>query len=284
MSSKGNKKSMTARLRPRRVARSLARRIRGAFGSKPAGPARAGSEQTPAPPRLGPNDPGGIRRVHVGCGANNIYPDWWNVDIRSFRGVDEVLDAAAPWPWSGLDAVYGEHFIEHLPLDAALRFVQEAASNLRPGGVLRLSTPSLEWVWATHLSLMSDATDERRIVETYAANRAFHGWGHQFLYSRPLLDRLLTGVGFEPITWHAYGESDDPLLRGLERHGKYSVDSGWPSVWIVQGVRGANATALPQAVLEEAEREFLRHTRTRSAAAASLQGSLPQTGKSPNDT
>jgi predicted SAM-dependent methyltransferase len=274
---------MTARLRPKRVARSLARRIRRVFGITPEGTARAKTEQATAPPRLGPNDPGGIRRIHVGGGANNVFPDWWNVDIRAFRGVDEVLDASGPWPWTGLDAVYGEHFIEHLPLDAALRFVQEAASHLRPGGVLRLSTPSIEWVWATHLSLAPDVSDERRITQTFAANRAFHGWGHQFLFSRPLLGQLLTGAGFEHLTWHAYGESDDPTLRGLERHRGYSVHDGWPSVWIVEGVRGANATELPEALREEAEREFLRHTRTRSAGAASLQGSVPRPGTSPND-
>jgi hypothetical protein len=48
--------------------------------------------------RLGPNTPLGIRKVHVGCGPHAILPDWWNVDIRSFLGIDEVIDATAPWP------------------------------------------------------------------------------------------------------------------------------------------------------------------------------------------
>jgi hypothetical protein len=80
-----------------------------------------------------------------------------------------------------------------------------------------------------------------------------------------MLEQLLRSVGFDQLTWHAYGESDDPTLRGLERHRGYSVHDGWPSVWIVEGVRGAQATALPQAVRDEAELEYLRHTRTRSA-------------------
>ena len=253
--------SMTARLRPGRVARSLGRRIRRALGTKPTGSTPARSEHKIAPTRLGPNDPGGIRRIHVGCGPHNIFPDWWNVDMRSFRGVDEVLDATGPWPWTGLEAVYGEHFLEHLPLDAAFRFVEEAASHLRPGGVLRLSTPSLEWVWSTHLSLAANVSEERRIADTYAANRAFHGWGHQFLYSRSMLERVLTHAGFERLTWHAYGQSDDPTLRGLERHGGFVVDDGWPSVWIVEAVRGTSATAIPEDLREEAEREFIRHAR-----------------------
>ena len=39
-------------------------------------------------PRRGPNDPGGIARLHVGCGPKNLMADWWNVDIRSFKGID----------------------------------------------------------------------------------------------------------------------------------------------------------------------------------------------------
>ena len=42
--------------------------------------------------RLGPDDPNGIKKVHVGCGPKNIFPDWWNVDIRSFQGIDTVMD------------------------------------------------------------------------------------------------------------------------------------------------------------------------------------------------
>lgn len=33
-----------------------------------------------------------IRRVHVGCGPNNIFSDWWNVNIRHFKGLDQVMD------------------------------------------------------------------------------------------------------------------------------------------------------------------------------------------------
>lgn len=63
--------------------------------------------------RLGPNFPSGIKRVHVGCGPHAILPDWWNVDVRKFRGIDDVIDAAEPWPYTDLDFVFAEHFIEH---------------------------------------------------------------------------------------------------------------------------------------------------------------------------
>jgi predicted SAM-dependent methyltransferase len=250
----------------RGVARRQLRLLRRALGLAPARRRPARKARTPAPPRRptkpGPNDPGGTRRIHVGCGPKEILPDWWNVDIRAFPGIDEVVDATKPWPWSNVDAVFGEHFLEHLPVEDALTFLELAAANLRPGGVLRLSTPSLEWVWATHFALGTGQTDEARIADTYRANRAFHGWGHRFLFSKPILERLLLGTGFERLTWHAYGESDEPTLRNLERHGGYQVADGWPSVWIVEAVRGAEVQPPPADLRAEVEQEFGRYVRS----------------------
>jgi predicted SAM-dependent methyltransferase len=214
---------------------------------------------------LRPGTPGGITRVQVGSGPKSVLADWWNVDIRDFVGVDEIIDATARWPWSNLDFVYGEHFLEHLSLDGALRFAREAARALRPGGVLRLSTPSLEHVWVTHFRPEADGTSLAAISETYAANRAFHGWGHQFLYSRAMLERLLTAAGFEDLTFHDYGMSDIPAFKGIERHPGWDVANGWPNVWIVEAVATAASPTTSAAGTEfeaEIEHEFVRYVRS----------------------
>lgn len=219
---------------------------------------------------LRPGSPTGLRRVHVGCGPTNIYPDWWNVDIRLFRGVDEVADATQPWPWTGLDAVYGEHFLEHLEPSDALAFATEAARALRPGGVIRLSTPSLEHVWLRAFRLGRDRPEAEVVAETFAANRSFRGWGHRFLFSREMLVRLLTAAGFTDLTFHEYGQSERAELRDIERHGGWEVADGWPNVWIVEGIAAEptapadveTAAALRSQLAEEIEREFGRYVRS----------------------
>ncbi len=130
--------------------------------------------------------------------------------------------------------MYGEHFVEHLAPSDALAFAREAARALRRDGVLRLSTPSLEHVWVTHFHPVHDRPRQDVIAETYKANRAFHGWGHRFLFSREMLEHLLLGAGFTDVTFHDYGASDHEELRGLERHGGWSRADGWPSVWNVE--------------------------------------------------
>jgi predicted SAM-dependent methyltransferase len=200
-------------------------------------------------------------RVHVGCGPKNLFPDWINVDLRPFPGVDLALDVTRAWPFAGLTHVYSEHFLEHLDLEAALEFLARAGRSLVEGGRLRLSTPNLDWVVATHYS-RGPVSDEARRGETFRTNRAFHGWGHRFLYTRELLAWVLEELGYEALAFFAYGESDDPLLRGLERHGGWEVFEGRPSVVIVEAVRGARAPAIPAGLRREAEQAFLRYVRS----------------------
>jgi hypothetical protein len=251
--------SKIRRLARRIVPRFVRRRLRPLLGRPVLADHQSPADPLPARPgRKGPNEPGGIRRVHAGSGPLYLFDDWWNVDIRGFKGVDEVVDMAAPWPWRDLDYVYGEHFLEHLSVDQAIRFLSSAATALGPTGRIRLSTPGLEWVWCTHFD--PNGPPEKVVRNTYATNRAFHGWGHIFLYSRPMIEHILPACGFADLTFHAYGESEHPALRGLERHRGWEVVDGWPSVWIVEA-RPTGAPMSTAMITEEAEEAFERYRR-----------------------
>lgn len=208
--------------------------------------------------RLGPNSPGGIKKVHVGCGPNAIMPDWWNVDVRSFRGIDEAMDASEPWPYVDLDYVFAEHFIEHLALDRALQFLVHAGNSLRVGGVIRLSTPNLEWVIHTHFQT-GQVDVGKRLMDTLRTNRAFHGWGHHFLYSKEMLLHLMQKIGYEEIVFCHYRQSSHSSLNNLEKHGNFSISGGFPSVMITEAARGQTSLGLPSDLIAYLEENYLRY-------------------------
>jgi hypothetical protein len=54
---------------------------------------------------------------------------------------------------------------------------------------------------------------------TFVLNNAFRAWGHMFLYDEETLRSSLHQAGFVDLRRVPFGESDDPQLRGLERHG-----------------------------------------------------------------
>ena len=207
--------------------RPLDRRIDRAAGG--AGLAAASYVRARKPP-LPPLPPGPLR-LHVGSGAARLE-GWVNLDIQALPGVDVVADVTEGLRFSGAEAIYAEHFLEHLPVDAALGFLREAHRALAPGGWLRLSTPNLDWIWITHYR--PEALGEEKILRTVRTNRAFYGWQHRFLWSRDLLAEALVACGFAAPRWCRWGESELPVFHGIERHETYPDEPHLPHVLIAE--------------------------------------------------
>jgi predicted SAM-dependent methyltransferase len=198
-------------------------------------------------PRADPSR--GPTRLHIGCGQQAIA-GWINIDNQGLPGVDQVLDVRHGLPFADVATIYAEHFLEHISLEDGLAFLVECRRVLSEDGVLRLSTPSLDWVLTTHYR-WGDASDEDRRDDCIRVNRAFHGWGHQFLYNRPMLAATLRAAGFARVAFHAYGESDRPELRGLERHETWNDTPELPHVIVVEASGRARPERLPADLLKE---------------------------------
>jgi predicted SAM-dependent methyltransferase len=190
-------------------------------------------------------------RLHVGCGPQ-ILAGWTNVDNQTYPGVDHVLDVTIGLPFHDVEYVFAEHFIEHLSFDDAFNFMRECRRVLADDGILRLTTPNLDWVMETHYRRESWATDGDAIDACFRTNRAFRGWGHQFLYNRQSLDAALRLAGFASIESCAYGESRHEPLRGIERHETYPDAPSLPHILVLEASgRGTETSASVRAAIDE---------------------------------
>jgi predicted SAM-dependent methyltransferase len=199
--------------------------------------------------RARPGASGPPTRLHIGCGQQAIA-GWINIDNQGLPGVDQVLDVRKGLPFAGVAAIYAEHFLEHLAFEDGLAFLAECRRVLAPEGILRLSTPNLEWVLSTHYR-WRDVSDEERLEDCMRLNRAFHGWGHRFLYNRETLNRALGAAGFARTVFCRYGESDVPALRGLERHETWEDSPEQPHVLVIEASGPSRPVPLPAAPLRE---------------------------------
>jgi predicted SAM-dependent methyltransferase len=195
-------------------------------------------------------------RLHVGAGRARL-DGWVNVDLQPLPGVDVVADVTQGLRFTGVEALFAEHFLEHLPVAAAIGFLLEAHRVLVDGGWIRLSTPNLDWVWATHYQLNLDLAGKR--TAAIAMNRAFHGWEHQFLWNRELLGEALAACGFDPVRWCRHGESELAVFRGIERHETYEDSLELPHVVIAEAQRSAPQPDRLAALREILTRDFLAH-------------------------
>lgn len=166
-------------------------------------------------------------RLLIGCGTNPL-PGWINTDLIPAKGVFH-LDATRPLGFApnSLRYVACEHMIEHLPYESGLRLLQEIYRVLGGGGKIRVATPNFAFLarlyqepdveyieWAANFVPFSPPTALGTI------NNFVRHWGHKFIWDIPSMKSAVESVGFEDVREFRPGESDDPVLRGIEGHGK----------------------------------------------------------------
>jgi predicted SAM-dependent methyltransferase len=165
-------------------------------------------------------------RLNVGSYSNHLG-GWIDIDLnRDPAGRCFRMDATKPWPFGAgaAEAVNSEHFIEHLEPADARAYLHEAYAALRPGGVIRTSTPSLRGL--TEMYLEGDAATlaahrgHGYEAATHGAmlNNYFYLWGHRQIYDFETLAGLLGAAGFESVEQVSYGQSRHDPLRGIDRH------------------------------------------------------------------
>jgi predicted SAM-dependent methyltransferase len=100
-------------------------------------------------------------RLHLGCGGER-KEGWVNIDLLG-DPVDLAWNLATPLPFAdgSVAAIFHEHLLEHLPLQAGASFMQECYRALEPGGLLRVGVP-----------------DAGRLVRSYAGDRTYLEQNH----------------------------------------------------------------------------------------------------------
>jgi predicted SAM-dependent methyltransferase len=181
-----------------------------------------------------------VKKLQIGAGPNPL-PDWLNSDLLpdtypEHRREIVFLDATKRLPFDDrtVDYIFSEHQVEHISEPDARKMIKECFRVLRPGGRIRIATPDLGAILGLYGDPLGDA--ERHYVDwvmtrfrpnitsgnrrCYVINHIFKDHGHEFIYDYETLSALFGDAGFEEVMRYEPGESDDPVLRGIETHGR----------------------------------------------------------------
>lgn len=168
-------------------------------------------------------------KLHIGAGPLRL-PGWLNTDLVAGE-VQIDLGRRLPLPDSSFAYAFGEHVIEHVTPRTAERLLAELHRVLRPGGVLRLTTPDLRKIIALYedrnptvsqseyARFLGDLTGKRYVRACQILNDYLRLWGHRYVYDEEDLAARLSEAGFERVERREPGESEYAALRGIERHG-----------------------------------------------------------------
>ena len=152
-------------------------------------------------------------------------PGWVNIDRDAASEIIDVSwDLRQPLPIAdgAAEAIYHEHFLEHLSVSEGLALLRESRRMLMPGGVLRVAMPDLAEVvrqyYENNWKLPWMEKYGYTHIQTRAENInvAFRAWEHKWLYDREELHRRLHEAGFEIVRDCQRLQSQVPHLRNLE--------------------------------------------------------------------
>lgn len=168
--------------------------------------------------------------LHIGAGPKRL-DGWLNSDLIG-GDIHLDLERTLPLPDASLAYAFGEHVIGSLSEQAAMGLLRELHRVLRPGGVLRLTTPDLEKLIAIYrdenpvvsredyTSYLDAETGKPHATPCQVFNDLVRLWGIRYTYDEEDLTRRLRETGFADIERVEPGESRNAALRGLELHGE----------------------------------------------------------------
>lgn len=198
----------------------------------------------------------GLRGIHCGS-ARKLRPDWLNTDHMHFRdqqgrateqgriarvthpGTDTRYylehDAVEPFPCEdeSFEWAFAEHFLEHLTPEEATSWMGDVRRLLKPGGVLRVTTPDLRKYaegyldpegrfFAEHrerLGRLRDFADsEVPARRAWMVNQIFQMWTHKWIYDFDEVLFVAQRAGFEPdlVVERAFRDGPVPELHQLD--------------------------------------------------------------------
>ncbi|AUX44423.1 uncharacterized protein SOCE26_058870 [Sorangium cellulosum] len=201
----------------------------------------------------------GLTGLNVGCSFWNIRPGSLNVDLSKLEspsghstayGRLSLLDARfhyleydvttpLPLPDASFEWLHSEHLIEHISQAGAIRFLKEAHRVLKPGGLLRISTPDLAIYvdgyrdpsrkffnkharMIEQISRMFPDPDEPfpEVQErpAWMVNQIFKFWGHQWIYDFEEMVYVLREAGFDErsIERTSFRKGRDPKVSEID--------------------------------------------------------------------
>ena len=149
-------------------------------------------------------------RLNLGS-ASQPKEGWFNVDLAG-HPVDLAWNLAhgLPFPDGSAEAIFHEHLLEHLPLAAAAKLMEESQRVLSPGGVMRIAVPDAGRYLLSYANGGQGLIDEYRPgrpTSLLAVQEIFYRHEHRSAWDLETLELFIRAAGFEQCEGRGFGNS-----------------------------------------------------------------------------
>ncbi len=165
-------------------------------------------------------------KLHLACGPH-IVKGWQNIDIlKDKKIIQHDLRKPLPYKNNTVDAIFHEHFIEHLTKTEAEDFLKECQRVLKKGAPIRLGWPDLRKLINAYLlrkksyqNYVLPHLEDHRYGKDWdeLVSDCLFGWEHRYAYTAKHLMRVLETTGFKGISIKKPGQSDFDIALDFRR-------------------------------------------------------------------
>ena len=170
--------------------------------------------------------------AHLGCGKKYI-PGFVNIDANPLVRADIWLDftLGLPFPDESVDVFYARHVFEHLTIAQVRSVVKRMLRALKPGGGIRLVTPSLSnAINAYESDDMDFFPDWPHVFKSKGGrfnNYLLCAGQHRLMFDFTLTSELLMEAGFvncEEVCWSESQIFSKDILQTIQSFEGGGVD------------------------------------------------------------
>ncbi len=127
--------------------------------------------------------------------------------------VHHDLKYGVPMPDSSVDFIYTSHTLHHLYRDQAQKLLNDCCRALKPGGVIRIAVPDLEYIFA----LYGKGERERALEFFFYSSTPRHSLSsRRYQYDFEMLRMMLQAAGYDNIRRCRFGVGRTPDLDRLD--------------------------------------------------------------------
>jgi SAM-dependent methyltransferase len=155
-----------------------------------------------------------LRYVYKYSGANAYYSlDEYSTLLKSHTFIHHDISYNIPLEDGVVDYIFSSHFVEHLFKDEALNLLREIKRVLKPGGIVRISIPDLEYAVGQYLS----GNKDKMLLDYFFVEdkNSFYA-RHKYMYDFQMMQDILNELGFVGIERKKYREGKVPDLDFLD--------------------------------------------------------------------
>ena len=140
-------------------------------------------------------------KLHVGCGSVYI-PDFTHFDLQKYDHVDIVGDAqylSSYFEPESVDLIYACQVLQYFDHGDTQAVLEDWYKVLRPGGILRLSTPN----FATMVKMYNSGLDVVWFIGSLFGRIPYKDGYiyHKTTFDEPCLRKFLEKAGYIDIAW-----------------------------------------------------------------------------------